>query len=89
MEEGNTDREPPASGRCSVPQGRLAFWICLNAPGVSADRRACSARGGRRGRCSWATLQGPRSAEQLCDVGQVSQPRWASVSPSTSGGCEI
>lgn len=89
MEEGNTDREPPASERCSVPQGRLAFWICLNAPGVSADCPAWSARGGRRGRCSPATLQGPRSAEQLCDVEQVSLPRWASVSPSTSAGCEI
>ena len=35
-----------------------------------------------------ATLQGSGSAEQLCDVGQVTQPRWASVSPSTSGGWE-
>lgn len=34
---GGEHREPPASGRCCVPQGRLAFWICLNAPGVSAD----------------------------------------------------
>lgn len=64
MEEGNTDREPPASERCSVPQGRLAFWICLNAPGVSADRPARSARGGRRGRCS---PQGPQTHDKGTD----------------------